>query len=99
MHGRGCDVDFGDERIEFDFNFLIENHTGFNEHWLQAFLNRHQIEFRKLADLSVENLRRMSTEFEREKRIRFEKTENLYYLTDFVEIENKSKIEKRELTV
>lgn len=99
LHGKGCDVDFSNEKIEFDFNFLNENHTGFNEHWLKAFLNRHQFEFKQLKKLSVENLRQMLTELEREKRIRFEKTENLYYLTDFVEIKNKSEIKKRELAV
>ncbi|MCY7377571.1 MAG: hypothetical protein LH472_16560, partial [Pyrinomonadaceae bacterium] len=34
LHGRGIGVDFGGERIDFDFNFnaknLTENHTGFD---------------------------------------------------------------------
>ena len=95
LHGSGADVDFGGERIEFDFNFNTENHTGFN-HWrLNAFLSRHQTEFNELADLSIENIQALLIELERDNRIRFDAAENLYYLPD--DSKNADKPKAREI--
>ena len=99
LHGRGADVDFGDERIEFDFNFNTENHTGFNPWWLNACLSRHRAEFNESADLSIEDIQSLLVELERENRIRFDEAENLYYLPDDLKNEAKSKARKIELAL
>lgn len=99
LHGRGADVDFGGDKIEFDFNFNTENHTGFNHWWLNAFLSRHQTEFNELADLSIENIQSLLVELERENRIRFDEAENLYYLPDDLKSEAKSKAREIELAL
>ena len=97
LHGRGCDIDFGGERIEFDFNFATRNHLGFDRWWLNAFLNRHQADYRELADLSVEDLQFLLVELERENRIVFDKETNLFFLPDDVQIEANPKVSEMEL--
>jgi hypothetical protein len=99
LHGKGIDVDFGGERIEFDFNFNTENHTGFNRWWLNAFLSRHKTEFYELADLSIEDIQSLLVELERENQIRFDKAENLYYLPDESNNEAESKARQTELAL
>lgn len=99
LHGRGCDVDFGGERIEFDFNFVTSNHTGFNFWWLQAFLNRHQEKFKELADLSIENIQSLLIELERENQIRFDETTNLYFLPEEFNFKTEAKTTNLELAL
>lgn len=99
LHGRGVDVDFGGERIEFDFNFNSENHMGFNRWWLNAFLSRHKTEFNELADVSIGKIQSLLIELERENRIRFDEAENLYYLPDNLKSEAELKAREIELAL
>jgi hypothetical protein len=99
LHGSGADVIFGSEKIEFDFNFNTDNHTGFNSWRLNAFLSRQRMEFNELADLSIENIQSLLIELERENQIRFDAAENLYYLPDDLNSADKSKARKIELAL
>ena len=96
LHGRGCDVDFGGERIGFDFN-VTENHLGF-DHWrLNAFLHQHQTKFKQLAGLSIKDLQLCLGELERENRIIFDAATNLYFLPEDVQIGTNPKVSEMEL--
>lgn len=99
LHGGGADVDFGGDKIEFDFNFNTENHTGFNHWWLNAFASRHKTAFNESADLSIEDIQSLLVELERENRIRFDEVENLYYLPDDLKSTVKSKAREIELAL
>jgi hypothetical protein len=97
LHGKGCDVDFGGERIEFDFNFATRNHSGFDRWRLNAFLRRHRAEYKELADLSAEDLQVLLVELERENRIVFDETANLFFLPDGANIKAEPKVSEMEL--
>ena len=99
LHGRGCDVDFGGERIEFDFDYATENHTGFNVGWLKAFLNRHQADFKEIADLSMDNLQTLLVGLENDNRIKFDEEKNLYFLADDFRTQGELKARKTELAL
>ena len=103
FHGRGISVDFGGEEINFDFNFntdnRAENHTGFDRWRLNEFLSGHQTEFAELTGLSIENIQSLLTELECENLIKFDKKENLYYLTDISIEKSKSKTRAVELAL
>ena len=86
LHGRGADIDFGNDKIEFDFNFNTENHPGFNHWWLNAYLSRHQAEFNELADLSIEEIQSLLVELERENRIWFDSRKSLKFSMESVTI-------------
>jgi hypothetical protein len=99
LHGRGIDVDFGGERIEFDFNFKTDDHTGFNQWRLNAFLIRHRAEFSELAKLSIENIQNLLLELKNKNQLNFDETENLYYLPDDLKGKVRSKARNIELAL
>ncbi len=102
FHGRGVRVNFGDEEINFDFNFSnrrAENHAGFN-HWrVEEFLSDHRAEYEELNDLSIEEIQSLLENLALENRIVFDETENLYYLPNDLKKEIENKIREKEMAL
>ncbi len=102
FHGRGISVNFGDEEINFDFNFSnrrTEHHAGFNRWRVNEFLDHHKAEFSELTHLSIEEIQNLLEELVTENQVVFDKTENLYYLSDDSEKESKLQIQEVALTL
>lgn len=96
LHGRGCDVMFGDERIEFDFDFNKANRLGFNFWWLKAFISRREA-FSELAGLSNEEFQELLLDLENENLIEFDELTNFYYLSENSNFQIKQKKAEVEL--
>lgn len=83
LHGIGITVDFEDVSVVFDFDYTINNHTGFNSWQLARFTRINPDQYTELSRLEYDELEKrfdgVLAEMVRGGLLKFNPTTNRYY--------------------